>query len=57
MNETLGLSFGIGYEPFINASYSNPWLGSDKYFLSAGVGYAQKYVQDIYNLPRVLLWI
>ncbi|MCB0723395.1 MAG: BamA/TamA family outer membrane protein [Ignavibacteriae bacterium] len=51
MNETLGLSFGIGYEPFINASYSNPWLGSDKYFLSAGVGYAQKYVQDIYNLP------
>lgn len=51
MNETLGLSFGIGYEPFVNASYSNPWLGSDKYFFSTGGGYAQRYVQDIYNLP------
>ena len=51
MNESLGLSFGIGYEPFINASYSNPWIGSDKYFFSTGGGYAQKYIQELYNLP------
>ncbi len=51
MNETLGLSFGIFYEPFVNASYSNPWMGSDKYFLSTSIGYAQRYIHDIYYLP------
>lgn len=51
MNESLGLSFGIGYEPFVNASYSNPWIGSDKYFFSTGGGYAQRYIQELYNLP------
>lgn len=51
MNETLGLSFGIFYEPFVKASYSNPWIGSDKYFISTSVGYSQRYIHDIYYLP------
>ena len=51
LNETVGLSFGIGYEPFIRASYSNPWIGSDKYFISLSGGYAIRNIQDIYIYP------
>ncbi len=51
LNETLGLSFGIGYEPFIRASYSNPWISSNKYFMSLSGGYARRNIQDIYSYP------
>lgn len=44
MNETLGLSFGIGYEPFISASYFNPWLfGKKHYFFNTNVKYSRTY--------------
>lgn len=42
MNEKIGLSFGIGYDPFIRAYYSNPWIGSkDRYSLSTSAGYSR----------------
>lgn len=31
-NETIGLNFGIGYEPFILLTYFNPWIGSKERF-------------------------
>jgi len=40
-NETLGLAFGILYDPFINLSYSVPWIGKrHHYFTSFDVGYS-----------------
>jgi len=40
-NETLGLSFGIFYEPFINASYSVPWIGKKAHFFGTyDIGYS-----------------
>ncbi len=48
-NETLGLSFGVFYDPFINLSYSIPWIGKkEHYFTSFGVGYS---VNNIKSLP------
>lgn len=42
MNEKLGLSFGIGYDPFIRASYSNPWIGKqERYSFSSNIGYSR----------------
>jgi outer membrane protein assembly factor BamA len=40
-NENLGLAFGVFYNPFINLSYSVPWIGKhDHYFTSLDVGYS-----------------
>jgi len=40
-NETLGLSFGVFYEPFINASYSIPWIGKKAHFFADyDIGYS-----------------
>lgn len=40
-NENLGLAFGVFYNPFINLSYSIPWIGKhDHYFTSFGLGYS-----------------
>lgn len=35
MNETLGLNFGIGYEPFISVSYFNPWISKKEHFFTS----------------------
>jgi len=34
-NENLNLNFGIGYNPFIHASYSVPWIGKDMHLFSS----------------------
>ncbi|MCX7832924.1 MAG: BamA/TamA family outer membrane protein [Ignavibacteria bacterium] len=34
MNETLGLNFGIGYEPFVSLFYYNPWIGMKEHFFT-----------------------
>jgi outer membrane protein assembly factor BamA len=34
-NQTLGLGFAVGYEPFINAYYFNPWLGGKNHFFTS----------------------
>lgn len=40
-NETLGLAFGVLYDPFINLSYSIPWIGKHHhYFVSFSGGYS-----------------
>ncbi len=40
MNETLGLGFALGYEPFISMSYFNPWVGKNSHlFLSGNLRY------------------
>jgi outer membrane protein assembly factor BamA len=40
MNQTLGLSFAFGYEPYVNLFYFNPWLGKKSHFFtSANVSY------------------
>lgn len=31
-NETVGFSFGLGYEPFVGISYSVPWIGEKEHF-------------------------
>lgn len=50
-NETAGLSFGIGYEPFVNVSYSVPWIGKDAhYFSSASVRYSKNYNRSLIAL-------
>jgi outer membrane protein assembly factor BamA len=35
MNQTLGLSFALGYEPFVNLYYFNPWLGKKSHFFTS----------------------
>jgi outer membrane protein assembly factor BamA len=50
-NERIGLSFGIGYEPFISLNYSVPWIGeSARFFTSSSI----KYSKD-YNRSRIAL--
>lgn len=50
MNETVNMSFGIGYEPFVSASYLNPWIfGESHYFFRAGVKYARTYPRSVGN--------
>jgi outer membrane protein assembly factor BamA len=33
-NQTLGLSFAVGYEPYVNLFYFNPWLGKKSHFFT-----------------------
>ncbi|MCX6160522.1 MAG: hypothetical protein NTV87_04180 [Ignavibacteriae bacterium] len=43
-NETLNFSFGVGYEPFLALSYSNPWIfDKHHYFLETGLRYSSNY--------------
>jgi outer membrane protein assembly factor BamA len=43
-NETLGLSFGIGYEPFVSLNYSVPWIGEKaRFFTSTSIKYSKDY--------------
>lgn len=35
LNQTLGLSFAFGYEPFVSAYYYNPWLGEKSHFFTS----------------------
>lgn len=47
-NETAALSFGIGYEPFVNFSYTVPWIGKNShYFSSTAIGYSKNYNQSL----------
>ena len=47
-NETIGLNFGLFYEPFINLYYSVPWIGEKEHFFSSmGVGYSVNENQSI----------
>ncbi|MCE1165434.1 MAG: hypothetical protein LWX07_08550 [Bacteroidetes bacterium] len=43
-NETINLSFGLGYEPFIALGFSNPWIFKNQhYFYNFGVSYSRTY--------------
>lgn len=33
-NQTLGVSFAVGYEPYISLFYFNPWLGKNSHFFT-----------------------
>lgn len=35
MNQTLGLGFALGYEPFVSLYYYNPWLGKKSHFITS----------------------
>lgn len=49
-NETLGLSFGVGYEPFISANYLNPWLfGNNHFFFSTNFKLSRTYPRSFGN--------
>ena len=49
-NETLGLSFGVGYEPFISVSYLNPWIfGNKHYFFHTSFKYSRTYPRSVGN--------
>jgi len=44
MNHTINLSFGVGYEPFIFTSFTNPWvMGKHHYFYQFGFGFSRNY--------------
>jgi len=48
MNEAVNLSFGVGYEPFISASYLNPWIfGKSHYFFKTGIRYSRNYPRSV----------
>lgn len=50
-NETASLSFGIGYEPFVNLSYSVPWIGKNAhYFSSTSIGYSKDFNKSLVAL-------
>lgn len=50
-NETLSLSFGVGYEPFVGISYSIPWIGEKQHFFSAvAVNYSVIYNKSLQTL-------
>lgn len=34
-NQTIGLNFAVGYEPFVNLFYFNPWLGEKSHFFTS----------------------
>lgn len=47
-NETVSLSFGIGYEPFVSLSYSVPWIGEKAhYFTSTSLSYSKNYNRSL----------
>lgn len=49
-NETLGMSFGVGYEPFISVSYLNPWIfGNKHYFFQTSFRYSRTYPRSVGN--------
>lgn len=41
-DENIGLSFGIGYNPFVRASYTIPWIGKDLHMFTTISGGFQK---------------
>lgn len=50
-DETASLSFGIGYEPFVNIGYSVPWIGEKAHFFSsASVGYSKNFNRSLIAL-------
>lgn len=50
-NESVSLSFGIGYEPFLSISYSVPWIGRySHYFSSVAASYSKNYNQSLYAI-------
>lgn len=54
-NENLGLSFGIGYEPFVNLNYSVPWIGKTAhYFSSVSFSYSKSYNRSLKTLDDTL---
>lgn len=52
-NEDLNFSFGVGYEPFVRASYSIPWITNNRFFTSFGAGYSRTYnlINDTSTAP------
>ena len=52
-NESIGLGFGVGYNPFIRASYSVPWIGSKVHlFLSVNGSYSRDANRSLQALGR-----
>jgi len=50
-NEAVSLSFGLGYEPFVNLSYSVPWIGEKAHFFSStSLSYSNNYNRSIQTL-------
>jgi len=49
-NETMNMSFGVGYEPFISVSYLNPWIfGNSHYFFQTSFRYSRTYPRSVGN--------
>ncbi|MEI7484264.1 MAG: BamA/TamA family outer membrane protein [Ignavibacteriota bacterium] len=49
-NETMNMSFGVGYEPFISVSYLNPWIfGNSHYFFQTSFRYSRTYRRSVGN--------
>jgi len=55
-NQTLGLSFALGYEPYIALNYFNPWLGKSHFFTSVSLKY-NKFVNKSIPLLDTLNYI
>jgi outer membrane protein insertion porin family len=54
LNQTLGLSFAVGYEPFISAYYFNPWLGKNNHlFTSFNLKYCKSVNKSITNIDSL----
>lgn len=50
-NETAAISFGVFYEPFIDLSYSVPWIGKYAHFFSsASISYSKNYNRSLIAL-------
>ncbi len=47
-NETVGLNFGVGYEPFISVSYYNPWIGNEERFFTSFNFTFSKFVKKVF---------
>lgn len=56
MNEKFGLSFGIGYDPFVKAYYKNPWIGdSSRYSFEVSIGYSRtnkRYIDSVAEIKE-----
>lgn len=54
MNQTLGAGFAVGYEPYVNLFYYNPWLGrKSHFFTSFNLSYFKSVNKSIANVNTV----
>lgn len=55
LNHTTGLSFGIGYEPFISFYYINPWIfGDNRYFYNFETRYSRNVLRNPNSIDTAL---